>query len=121
MREKARNRVGFCHHVPIRTNGRTDSNTPYKKRPAARAVGRFVFLMESPSLNPGCHFDNQLYLILGAFQDDVDDSVDVGDVDFAIAVHVCRIGATISVQDDADDGIYICNIDLKVAVHVTNE
>ena len=92
-----------------------------KKRPAARAVGRFVFLMESPSLNPGCHFDNQLYLILGALQDDVDDSVDVGDVDFAIAVHVCRIGATISVQDDADDGIYICNIDLKVAVHVTNE
>ena len=92
-----------------------------KKRPAARAVGRFVFLMESPSFNLGCHFDNQLYLILGALQDDVDDSVDVGDVDFAIAVHVCRIGATISVQDDADDGIYICNIDLKVAVHVTNE
>ena len=30
----------------------------------------------------------QLYLIPGAAQDDVDDSVDVGDVDFAITVHV---------------------------------
>ena len=67
-----------------------------KKRPAVRAVDRFMFLMESPSLNLGDHFENQLYLILGAPQDHVDDSVDVGDVDFAITVHVCQRGATIS-------------------------
>ena len=44
--------------------------------------------LESPRFNLDCHFDNQLYLIPGAAQDDVDDSVDVGDVDFAITVHV---------------------------------
>ena len=44
--------------------------------------------LESPRLNLGCHFDNQLYLILGTAQDNVDDSVDIGDVDFAITVHV---------------------------------
>ena len=59
-----------------------------KKRPAARAVGRFVFLMESSVLNFGCHFDNQLYLIPGAVQDDVDNGIDVSNVDFTVTVHV---------------------------------
>ena len=77
-------------------NGWKGKHSSTKKRPAARAVGRFVFLMESPSLNLGDHFDNQLYLIPCAAQDDIDDSVDVGDVDFAIIVHVCQRGATIS-------------------------
>ena len=87
------------------------------KRRAARAVGRFMFLMESPRLNLGCHFDDQLYLILGAVQDDVNDSVDVGDVDFAITVHVTA-GILATIQDDVYDGIHISNIHLKVAVHV---
>ena len=65
-----------------------------KKRPAAWAVGRFVFLIESQRLNLGCHSDNQL--IPGAAQDDVDDSIDVGDVDFAITVHIGSCHVTIS-------------------------
>ena len=44
--------------------------------------------LELPGLNGGYHFDNQLYLILGAAQDDVDDIVDVGDVDFAVTIDV---------------------------------
>ena len=75
----------------------------------------------SPRLNLGCHFDNQLYLILGASQDDVDDGVDVGDVDFAITIHVSQKGATISAQNNVDDGIHISNIDFTVAIHVTLE
>ena len=42
----------------------------------------------SPRLNLGCRFDNQFYLIPGAVQNNGDDGVDVGDVDFAIAIHV---------------------------------
>ena len=73
------------------------------------------------SLNPGCHFDNQLFLIPGAAQDDVDDGVDVGDVDFAITVHVGSSSVIISIQNHVDDGIHICNIDFTVAIHVANE
>ena len=94
-------------------------HTSNKKRPAARAVGRLVFLMESPSLNLGCHFDNLLYLIPCAAQDDVDDSVHVGDVDFAVTVHVTA-GILATIQDDVDGGIDISNIDLSVAIHVTS-
>ncbi len=77
--------------------------------------------LESPGLNGGCHFDNQLYLILGSVQDDVDDRVDVGDVDFAVTVHVGSSRASISAQNHVDDGIHIGNVDLKVKIHVANE
>ena len=51
-----------------------------------------------------CHYvpisvatiDNRFYSIIGAAQDDVDDSVDVCDVDFAITVHVGNNKATIT-------------------------
>ena len=72
-------------------------------------------------LNLGCHFGNRLYLIPGASQDDVDDGVDVGDVDFAIAIHVGSSIVTISAQNDIDDGIDVCNIDLTVAIHVARQ
>ena len=75
----------------------------------------------SPRLNFGCHFDNQLYLILGAAQDDVDDSVDVGDVDFSVTVHVGSSHVTISAQNNVDSSIYISNIDFTVAIHITQE
>ena len=63
-----------------------------------------MFLMESPRLNLGCHFDNQLYLIPGTAQDDVDDRVDVGDVDFAITVHVGS-SVIISAQNHVFDAL----------------
>jgi hypothetical protein len=61
-------------------------------------------------------FDNQLYLILCAAQDDVYDGIDVCNIDLKVAVHVNCRGATISTQDDVYDGIHISNIDLKVTV-----
>ena len=45
---------------------------------------------------PGHPNDPVLYLIPGASQDDLDDGVDVGDVDFAIIVHVSPRCVTIS-------------------------
>ena len=72
-------------------------------------------------LNLGCHFDNQLYLIRCAAQDDVNQGVDVGDVDFSVTVHVGSNSVIISAQDDVDGGVYISNIDLKVTIHVAQE
>ena len=69
-------------------------------------------------LNLGCHFGNRLYLIPGASQDDVDDGVDVGDVDFAIAIHVGSSIVIISTQNHIDDGIHVCNVHFTVAIHV---
>ena len=60
-------------------------------------------------------------LIPGAVQDDVDEGVDVGDVDFAVTVHVGSRSVTISAQNHVDDGIHIGNIDLMVAVNVTRQ
>ena len=73
------------------------------------------------SLNLSCHFDNLLYLILGTIQDDVDDNVDVGDVDFAIAVHVGSRGAAVSAQNHVDGNVHISNVHFMVAVNVTHE
>ena len=66
-----------------------------KKRPAAWGSRSLrVLLMwhlrsrtdeSQPTVNI---FDRQLNLIPGAAQDDVDDGVDVGNVDCAIAIHV---------------------------------
>ena len=101
---------------------RQDNMPPgnHEKRPADFSVGRLMFLVESPSLNLGCQNDHQSYLILGSVQDDVYDSVDVGDVDFAITVDVTA-GILATIQDDVDGGIHVCNIDLTVAIHVARQ
>ena len=60
-------------------------------------------------------------LLIIAAQDGVDQGVDVGDVDFAITVHVGNRSTTILDHNHADDGIHISNIDFTVAIHVTSE
>lgn len=73
-----------------------------------------------------CHYvpisvvtiDNRFYSIIGATQDDVDDSVDVSDVDFAITIHVGSSRAAITFQDDVNNGIHISDVHFEIAVHV---
>ena len=62
-----------------------------------------------------------MFGLLIAAQDDGDDSIDVGDIDLAVTIHVGSCGITISSQDDGDDGIDISNIDLAVAIHVAGQ
>ena len=53
-------------------------------------------------------------------EDDVDDRVDVGDVDFGVTVDVgVRIGITR--QDGFDNHIHIGNIDLTIPIHITRD
>ena len=71
-------------------------------------------------------------------EDVVDDDVGIGDVDFAVAVHVdnatpilaaslALIGGCVAVtmattiDDDINHRVYIGNIDLAVSVHVTRD
>ena len=51
-------------------------------------------------------------------QDQVDEGVDVGDVDFAIGVDVGSRD-DVAVEDHVDDGVHIGNCHFAVKVHVT--
>ena len=101
---------------PILVIGLPISHTSKRKngRLRGQSVAWFLKLclksrLETPRLNLGCHFDNQLYSISCATQDDVDDGIYVGDVDFAITVYIgCRVAA--ATKDGVDDGIHICYV-----------
>ena len=57
--------------------------------------------------------------IMGSLPDNqVDDHVDVGDVDGAVAVHV-PIGRVGAAQNHADDGVDVADVDGAVAIDVT--
>ena len=54
-----------------------------------------------------------------ASQDDINNSIHVGDSDLSVAVYIGSKCRAFNTQDDVGDGIDISNIDTAVAVHVT--
>ena len=54
----------------------------------------------------------------GAAQNDVDNGIDIGDVNFMVLIHIGSCGGAMAVKDDIDDCIDIGDVDLMVVIDI---